>query len=188
MQLQKLQKLQKLFTLSTSVALLLLTLITTLSLPVSFAQTTVNPPAVNLNAEAVTAINGWLLTQTTTPATTLTIDIDNTTTTVIVADGAGLNNKTILIGTEAMVITARSGKTLTVTRGVLGTTAVLHSKDDAVRTLMYDGIRALAKAIVINNLKHIATNLNPMATIATKKSSQQTLETEIKSAIDTAIQ
>ena len=151
-------------------------------------RTTVNPPAVSLNDEAVTAIHGWMITLITSQPTKLAAGIDNVVTTITVEDGSGLNNKVIRIDNEAMTVTTRTGKTLTVTRGSLGTTPVNHLKDAQLGVLMYENIRALTKGLVISNLKTIATNNNPMATVATKKAAQQTLTTEIQAAIDDAIQ
>lgn len=151
-------------------------------------RTIVNPPAVSLNDEAVTAIHGWMITLITSQPTKLAASVDNVVTTITVEDGSGLNNKVIRIDNEAMTVTNRTGKTLTVTRGSLGTTPVNHSKDAQLGVLMYADIRALTKGLVISNLKTIATNNNPMATVATKKAAQQTLTTEIQAAIDDAIQ
>jgi len=170
--------------------LLMVTVICLTSALLSHAQqrTIVNPPAVSLNDEAVTAIHGWMITLITSQPTKLAAGIDNVVTTITVENGSGLNNKVIRIDNEAMTVTTRTGKTLTVTRGSLGTTPVNHLKDAQLGVLMYEDIRALTKGLVISNLKTIATNNNPMATVATKKAAQQTLTTEIQAAIDDAIQ
>lgn len=149
---------------------------------------TINPPAVTLNDEAVAAIQGWMANQVTGFPTSLDAAANNVTTTLTVVDGAGLGNKALLIGAEVVVVTNRSGKTLTVTRGALGTVAAAHSKGDAVGVLSYADIKYLARAFVISGLKSIAKDINPMATVATKSATRATLAAEIQAAIDAAIQ
>lgn len=66
---------------------------------------------------------------------------DNTGTTLVVKDGSIFTvNNYILVGTEAMLVTAINGKNLTVTRGQLGTTAINSAAVGTPVYLINDGI------------------------------------------------
>ncbi len=76
-----------------------------------------------------------LETQTNLASTTLNGGINNSTTTVVVTTGSvfpSTGNFRILIGSEIMLVTARSSNTLTVTRAQEGTSAASHSDLDPV--------------------------------------------------------
>ena len=76
--------------------------------------------------------------------TTLGDDINDSVTTIPLAavSFANTNRKYIMVGSEKMEVTAGWGTdSLTVTRGVKGTTAAAHSSGDAVR-LAYDAVGA----------------------------------------------
>jgi hypothetical protein len=66
-------------------------------------------------------------------STALGASISPATTTITVASSAGINtNDTLQIDSEQLLVTAISGTTLTVVRGVNGTTAAAHSTPDTV--------------------------------------------------------
>lgn len=68
-------------------------------------------------------------------STTLNGAINNSVTSVVVTDGSkfpSTGNFRILVGTELMLVTARSSNTLTVTRGIESTTAASHADLDIV--------------------------------------------------------
>jgi len=78
--------------------------------------------------------------------------IGSTSSTSITVDDGSLYdvNVPIYIGTEAMLVTAVSGQTLTVTRGYDGTTAATHSDNDPV--LAYKPTLSYAAATPISSL------------------------------------
>ena len=97
------------------------------------------------------------------PGTTLTANINNSTTSIPVATGAGYpttKNFRVLIGTELLLVTANSGATpdtWTATRGIEGTTAASHLSGVQVNMVvtkgMIDQIRAdLIKSGTFANL------------------------------------
>lgn len=151
------------------------------------AQTVVHPPAVTLNNEAVTAVQSWMVGQTNGTQTTLSADIDAVATAVTVADGAGLSNKVLLIDSEAITVTARTGGGLTVTRASLGTVSATHAKDAKVRVLKYTSVRDLTKEIVLAKLREVV-EISPTATVLTKRAAQKTIDDEIAAAKVAAVQ
>jgi len=69
-------------------------------------------------------------------ADSLAADVTNTATTVTVNDGSKFRVRDLLrVGDEVMLVTSRSGATLTVTRGFGQTTAAAHSEGDAVEII-----------------------------------------------------
>ncbi len=81
--------------------------------------------------------------------TTLGSGINNSVTSLTVASATAFpsaGNFRILIGTELLLVTAVSGTTFTVTRGVEGTTAASHSSGDTVSLIATaGGLSALAE-------------------------------------------
>lgn len=151
------------------------------------AQTVVNPPPVTLNNEAVVAVQQWMVGQTNGKQTTLSSDITDTATTIEVASGTGLGNKVLLIDSEAVTVTARTARTLTVTRASLGTVAASHNKDAQVRVLKYSSIRDLTKEIVLAKLREVV-GISPTITVLKKRAAQKVLDTEIATAQTDAVQ
>lgn len=75
-------------------------------------------------------------------ATTLNGGINNSVTSVVVNDGSvfpASGQFRLLVGTELMLCTSRSGNTLTVTRGAEGTTAASHSNGDDITLVHTEG-------------------------------------------------
>lgn len=77
------------------------------------------------------------------PSTALSADITSTSATSISVDDGSVFPSTgefrILIGSELMLVTARSTNTLTVVRGIEGTTATTHSTSDGVNQIVTAG-------------------------------------------------
>lgn len=76
------------------------------------------------------------------PGTTLNGTINNSTTTVVITSATGyptVGNFRIRIDSEIMLVTAVSGTSLTVTRGVEGTTAASHTTGAAVYHVVTGG-------------------------------------------------
>jgi len=74
--------------------------------------------------------------------TTLSAGITAVVTTVTVADGSvfpATGDYRVIVGTEIMLVTARSTNDLTVVRGVEGTTAAAQSSGDAIRMILTAG-------------------------------------------------
>lgn len=102
-----------------------------------FGQTVVNVKSLTLSPEATTAVNSFMVTQVA-ASTGLSGSITAAAMTVLVDDGAVMNGSDIIrIDGEAMQITAKNGKTLTVTRASLGTTAAVHADKAIVQVLKY---------------------------------------------------
>lgn len=127
-----------------------------------FAQgTTVNAPAVQLDAPSTTYLLNWMATiqKTGTTPTTLTAPIDAVTTTVQVADGQGLNAGSVLgIGTEHLTVVSKAGKTLTVTRSTNGTTAAAALAGAPVIEMRYRTVNAYAKDVIVQATQQIVRN------------------------------
>ena len=122
----------------------------------TFAQATINAPAVTLDADGATAIRTWMSTQSTGIQTTLAAPISAAATTITVTNGQGIgNNATIAIGAEHIQVTNRVGNTLTVTRGANGSTAASASAGVSVTELRYRTMNALAKQVVVDVLRSI---------------------------------
>ena len=77
---------------------------------------------------------------------------DTTTTTVTVDDGTDFAiGQTVLVDSEQMLVTAISGNTLTVTRGLNGTTAATHADDTTVSILRWPA--PVERAALINTAR-----------------------------------
>jgi len=122
----------------------------------AFGQATVNAPAVTLDANGTAALTAWMSGQTTGTVTKLASGITAVAVTLTVADASGIVvNDVITIGTEHLGVSAKSGNTLTVSRGFNGTTAAIHATDDAVKVLKYRTFNLLGKAVIIDALRAI---------------------------------
>ncbi len=122
----------------------------------AYGQVTINAPAIQLDATGAAAVRAWMLTQTKGAETTLAAPATIGATTITVASGAGINVGTVLIvGSEMMDVTARTGPTVTVTRAINGTTAAAYSSGEAVREAKYRTFNVLGKQIVVDALKQI---------------------------------
>lgn len=122
----------------------------------AFGQATINAPAITLNAESTTAVLAWMSTQAARPNTTLSGAVLVGDLTITVADGTGFGaGSVIAIDSEHLTVTARSGGTLTVTRGTNGTTPAAHANRAPVTELKYKTLNQLGKAIVVEALQSI---------------------------------
>ena len=121
----------------------------------AFAQTSVNPRAVTLTADGVAVAQSFMLTQVNNlQGVTVNGALDAVTTTVTVSDVSNIKNgDELLIDGEAMAITAKANKVLTVTRGDLGTTAIVHANNAKVDTLVYPTLKEYASQSFINNVQ-----------------------------------
>lgn len=122
----------------------------------AFSQATVNAPAVTLDANGTAALTAWMAGQTTGVNTKLTSGISAVAVTLTVADSTGIGaNSVIVIDSEHIQVTAKTGSVLTVTRGANGTTAAIHATDAPVHELKYRTFNALGKAIIIDAMRAI---------------------------------
>lgn len=90
--------------------------------------------------------------------TTLSGSINDTVTSISVADGSGYpadGDFRLHINTETVRVTARSGNTLTVIRGTDGTTATSHTSGDDVRLVATkDSIQSVVNQIYAGGAEH----------------------------------
>lgn len=119
----------------------------------AYGQQTINAPAVTLSANGLTAVLEEMARtpKGTQPNTTLTALINTTDTTLQVADGAGLNAGSVLAinSSEHVTVTARTGKTLTVTRGTNGSTAASAAEGATVYEMKDKTINAYGKSLMV---------------------------------------
>ena len=121
----------------------------------AYSQTVVNVPSLTVSADATAAVQNWMLTQTSGTvklvgailATDLALKVDDAT-------GIG-NNDELLVDGEAVVVTNKTGKTLTITRADLGTTATAHADGAPVSILKYKSIKTLFRQIIIDTVGQI---------------------------------
>ena len=166
-----------------------------------FAQTTALSPVIvmktthvqswqafivaHLSGFSGTMASGVLATDTTITLTSAT-DAANCTPTVLIADAPVGNLCSMRIESEAVTVTAVSGAVLTVTRGMLGTTAAPHVAGLAVNFLQYRTIFQLMSA-TLARLGQQILEANPPAAISTQqaaiKAAQLAITTEQKASI-----
>jgi hypothetical protein len=102
------------------------------------AQATVSIANLTVNADAVTMLNGWLVTQLSGATATLTGSVAPGDTTINVVSTAGIAaNSGFMLENEAVQITAKTATSFTVVRGIYGTTAAAHAIAANVRELLY---------------------------------------------------
>ena len=132
-----------------------------------FAQT-VNLRAITVNSDAQVAFNAYAITQADpTVSTALSLAVDASTTAIRVDAGAGLTiNSVIKIDNEAMLITARSGRDITVTRGALGTTAATHDTSAPVALLKYASLQEYARTVAIDAIRALVARYDPAVNAA----------------------
>lgn len=125
--------------------------------------TTINAPAVTLDATGSAALIAWMAGQGTGTITTVTAPVlfADTTITVDVSVGIGAN-AVIAIGTEHMLVTAKVGKVLTVTRAVNGSTAAAYATGATVTEMKYRTFNALGKAMIVATLRQIVDTYAPL--------------------------
>lgn len=129
----------------------------------AFAQTTVNAPAVTLDATGSAALITWMAGQGTGTITTVTepVLIGATTITVDVSSGIPIN-AVISLGTEHLLVTAKVGKVLTVTRGHNGSTAAAYATGATVTEMKYRTFNALGRQIIIDTMRQIVAQHAPL--------------------------
>ena len=121
----------------------------------AYGQATINAPAVALDATGTTAVLAWMSGQTTGIQTALAAPVAPGDTQITVASGQGLNNAVLSIGAEHVQVTARSGNTLTVTRGTNGTTPGTHAAGATVAEMKYKTLNALGRQMILDSLRQI---------------------------------
>jgi len=122
----------------------------------AYSQGTVNAPAVTLDANGTAALAAWMSGQTTNVSTKLASGISAVAVTLTVADSTGIAvNSVISIDSEHIAVTAKSGNTLTVSRGFNSTTAAIHATDAQVSELKYRTFNLLGKQIIIDAMRAI---------------------------------
>jgi len=159
--------------------ILTLSLLLALLMASAMGQTAVNVKSLTVSADGVAALNNFMVTQVNDLQTGLTNSIDDVTISVRVDDGSVMTGTDIIkIGGEAMRITAKTGRNLTVTRGVLGTTAASHTANSPVQILKYKTYALLFQAHITNMVSQIMdtygypTKATQDAVIATAKAAK----------------
>lgn len=142
-------------------------------------QVAVNVRSLTVSSDGIAALNNFMVTQVNDIQTGLTDALDAVSTSVRVDDGSVMVGTDIIkIGGEAMQITAKTGRNLTVTRGVLGTTAASHTANSPVQILKYKTYALLFQAHITNMVSHIMdtygypTKATQDAVIATAKAAK----------------
>lgn len=152
------------------------------------AQTVVNVKSLTISADATAAIQAWMVTQTTGANTGLNGAIDASTTSVTVADGSVMGGTDIIvIDGEAMQITAKTGKSLTVTRAALGTVAATHADKALVGVLKYKTMALLFQAHIANMVASIM-DVAGYPTKATQDAIIATAQAAKAAAVSAAVQ
>ena len=104
-------------------------LLTLLFASLALGQITVDVSALNISADGTSALYAWMLNQQSSTTTFLALDCTASATSITVQDSSGIGvalNRALLIGGEAVTVTAKTGKVLTITRAQLGTLAAAH--------------------------------------------------------------
>lgn len=122
----------------------------------AYGQAVINAPAVTLDANGTAAITAWMAGQTTGVASKLTSGISAVAVTLTVENAQGIGaNSVIVIDSEHIQVTAKTGNVLTVARGANGTTAAIHATDAQVSELKYRTFNALGKQIIVDAMRAI---------------------------------
>jgi hypothetical protein len=122
----------------------------------SFAQATINAPAITLDAESSAVILDWMTTQLDSPPMKLMNDMTANSPAVDVEKLTKVSvNSVIAIGSEHMVVNSINGNKLMVTRGYNGTTKATHAGMDTVNVLLYPTLNQLGKQLIVNALRQI---------------------------------
>jgi hypothetical protein len=123
---------------------------------VSFGQTAVNVKSLTLSSDAAAAVQAWMVTQVTDTPTGLNGKIDDVVTAIVVADGSAIKaNDVIVVDEEALQVTAKTGKNLTVARGTFGTKAVAHNNNAMVFVMRYRTMALLFQQHIVNMVGQI---------------------------------
>jgi hypothetical protein len=141
-----------------------------------FAQT-INPRAITINADADAAFSAFAArTVDPTLSTDLSGAVDASTGAVRIGIAATVKNgDAIKIDNEVMLVTAKTGRDLTVTRGHLGTTAEAHSQNAFVAVLKYATLVEFARSKAIDAIRELvakelpSVNADAAAIEATRK-------------------
>jgi len=132
-----------------------------------------NLPTITVSDAGVAAIQSWMLAQAV-AITSLVGAITVGALTLTVNDASNIGNvDEILIDGEAMSVTARSGKTLTVTRADLGTTAAAHADGAMVTVLKYKSIKGYFKQAIADAVSQIVVQANYAAMLSTAQAAIQ---------------
>lgn len=143
--------------------------------------------AFGVGQQVLSILGTWGYQNVTTPASTLSAAITSTTATTLTVTTAGNHGAgtTIVIDSEQMYCTSRSSTTLTVRRGVNGTTAATHSSAAAVSLMVYPPDVQMATADLAR-IQYRDRDLGVVETIGTGEQGTKTRSsTEMSSTLAT---
>lgn len=147
----------------------------------------VNPAPITIGDDAESAIYSWMRGQLNGPLDrSLLTAIDAVATTATANNGVGLRPKALLIDQEVVEVTARTGNVLTITRGVLGTTAAAHEAGAKITVLKHASLKELAGALLRGKLQEILSQ-SPTAQILSQREARKVAEAAEKAAMEAAI-
>lgn len=127
-----------------------------------FAQT-ISPRSIAINADATAAFNAFAV-RLVDPllSTALSTAIDQITVSVRIDAGANVKNgDAIRIDDEVLLVTAKAGRDLTVTRGHLNTVPAPHLTDAFVAVLRYPSLAEFARSKAINAIRELVARELP---------------------------
>lgn len=155
----------------------------------TFAQgVVVNPAPITITTEAQTAIHTWMIGQTNGITDRTIVDaIDDTATTATANNGVGLRPKALLIDNEVVLVTARTGNVLTITRGTLGTTAAPHVAGSKITVLKHATMRELVGTLLIGKLREVISIAPPTGAILTQREAKKAAEAAEQAALTAAV-
>ena len=142
------------------------------------AQTTINPRAITVTADGTSAFAAFNQTQI--KATTGLTDpiADAVATAIRVDSGADISKDDLIkIDAEVMLVTAKTGRNLTVTRAALGTTAAAHAATAGVQVLKYQSPKKLSEQFIIDGWNRLVEMFPPSDIVAAQNSTAATLAT-----------
>ena len=128
-----------------------------------FAQQTVNPRAITINSDAETAFYMYAVTQGL-PEFSIVANtaLDDLSTALTISDGAGIKaGDALKIDNEVLIITSKTGRNLTVTRGAFNTSAASHTAGTSVSVLRYSSLADFCRQKAIEALKSLVVKYLP---------------------------
>ena len=142
------------------------------------AAQTINPKTITVTSDAITAFNIFAASQGyPSTSTFLTLGVDTIGLTIKVDSGAGIKvGNALKIDNEVVIITAKAGKDLTISRGEMGTVVMAHDINASVSLLKYATLEEFARLKAIDAIRELVSKYMPdvdaqeAALIATKKS------------------
>lgn len=115
-----------------------------------------------ISDEGISSITSFIKSQfAATIGITLAADITSVATTIPVSDASGINTSNgLLIGTEVMLVTAKSGNSLTVIRHQVGTSAASATSGTSVKVLVHGNYSVYISNTILNTTKNVML-INP---------------------------